>query len=182
MSGLKSYPAELVLSVYNRHLEDGMGRPIILFSGQWTDLPLEELAQKASDWGYQGLELACWGDHFEVQRAASDGDYCSKKLELLGRYDLTAPVLANHRVGQAVCDPIASRHASILPDYVWGDGAPEGVRQRAVEEMTATIRAAQKLGVGIVSGFTGSALWGAVGGYPAPNPTEVEEGFRAFAR
>jgi sugar phosphate isomerase/epimerase len=159
-----------------------MARPIILFSGQWTDLPLEELAQKASDWGYQGLELACWGDHFEVQRAASDDDYCSKKLELLGRYDLAAPVLANHRVGQAVCDPIASRHASILPDYVWGDGAPAGVRQRAVEEMTATIRAAQKLGVGIVSGFTGSALWGAVGGYPAPSPAEVEEGFRAFAR
>jgi sugar phosphate isomerase/epimerase len=159
-----------------------MPRPIILFSGQWTDLPLEELAQKANEWGYQGLELACWGDHFEVQRALSDANYCSKKLELLGRYDLTAPVLANHRVGQAVCDSIEPRHKGILPDYVWGDGAPDGVRQRAAEEMAATIRAAQQLGVGVVSGFTGSALWAAVSGYPAPGRAEVEEGLRAFVR
>ena len=159
-----------------------MGRPIILFSGQWTDLPLEELAQKASEWGYQGVELACWGDHFEVQRALSDADYCSAKLELLARNDLTASVLANHRVGQAVCDRIEPRHRGILPDYVWGDGDPDGIRQRAAEEMTATLRAAQKLGIGIVSGFTGSELWGGVGGYPAPSRREVEEGFRAFAR
>jgi len=159
-----------------------MSRPIILFTGQWTDLPLEELAQKTSEWGYQGLELACWGDHFEVQRALDDDSYCSKKLQLLSRYDLTAAVLANHRVGQAVGDRIESRHESILPDYVWGDGSPEGVRQRAAEEMAATIRAAQKLGVGIVSGFTGSALWAAVAGYPPPSDDEVKQGFREFAR
>lgn len=34
-----------------------MGRPITLFTGQWADLPLETLAQKASSWGYDGLEL-----------------------------------------------------------------------------------------------------------------------------
>src|SRR5437660_6873177 len=83
-----------------------MPRPVILFSGQWTDLPLEELAQKASEWGYQGLELCCWGDHLEVQRAVSEDDYCQQKIDLLARYDLTAPVVSNHRVGQAVCDPI----------------------------------------------------------------------------
>jgi len=159
-----------------------MARPIILFSNPWTDLPLEELAQKANEWGYQGLELACWGDHFEVQRATSEDDYCPKKLELLGRYDLTAAVLANHRVGQAVCDPIEPRHGRILPDYVWGDGAAHGVSQRAAEEMMATIRAAQKLGVSVVIGFTGSPLWAAVAGYPGPSPAEVEDGFRFFAR
>ena len=87
-----------------------MPRPVILFSGQWTDLPLEELAQKAGEWGYQGLELCCWGDHFEVQRASSEDDYCQQKLDLLGRYDLQLPVLSNHRVGQAVCDRIEPRH------------------------------------------------------------------------
>ena len=60
-------------------------------------------------------------------------------------YGSTAAVLANHRVGQAVCDRIEPRHKGILPDYVWGDGAAAGVRQRAVEEMIATIRLAQKL-------------------------------------
>src|ERR1700730_6151069 len=101
-----------------------MARPVILFSGQWADLSLEELAQKASEWGYQGLDLCCWGDHLEVQRALSEADYCPHKLELLARYDLSAPVVSNHRVGQAVGDVIDSRHQSILPDYVWGDGNP----------------------------------------------------------
>src|SRR5215471_5510442 len=150
-----------------------MSRPILLFSGQWTDLPLEELAQKAGEWGYQGLELCCWGDHLEVQRALSEDDYCPRKLELLGRYELTAPVISNHRVGQAVCDPIDRRHQALLPDYVWGDGKPEGVQERAAEEMVATIRAAQKLGAGVVSGFTGSPLWSYVVGYPAPTADVV---------
>jgi len=159
-----------------------MARPVILFSGQWSDLPLEELVPKASEWGYQGLDLACWGDHFEVQRALSEADYCQQKLDLLSRHDLSVPVLSNHKVGQAVCDPIDARHQTILPDYVWGDGNPQGVRQRAVEEMTATVRAAQKLGITVVSGFTGSPLWSYVGGYPAPSASVVAAGFEEFAR
>jgi sugar phosphate isomerase/epimerase len=158
-----------------------MPRPIILFTGQWTDLPLEELVPKASEWGYQGLDLACWGDHFEVQRALSEADYCPQKLDLLSRHDLTIAALSNHRVGQAVCDRIEPRHKRILPDYVWGDGAYASVQQRAAEEMMATIRAAQKLGVALVGGFTGSSLWPGVGGYPALDRAEVEEGFRDFA-
>jgi sugar phosphate isomerase/epimerase len=158
-----------------------MPRPVILFSGQWTDLPLAEVAQKAGEWGYQGLELCCWGDHFEVQRALSEADYCRQKLDLLSRFDLTVSVLSNHRVGQAVCDAIDARHQKILPDYVWGDGDPAGVQQRAAEEMMATVRAAQKLGVGTVGGFTGSSLWSFVGGYPPPDAGQVAAGFQAFA-
>lgn len=158
-----------------------MPRPVILFSGQWTDLPLEELVQKANEWGYQGLDLACWGDHFEVQRALSEADYCPQKLDLLSRHDLTVSVLSNHRVGQAVCDRIESRHKRILPDYVWGDGASDGVQQRAAEETMATIRAAEKLGVAVVGGFTGSSLWPGVAGYPMLDRAEIEEGFHDFA-
>src|SRR5207244_6209763 len=108
-----------------------MPRPVILYSGQWTHLPLEELVQRASEWGYQGLELCCWGDHLEVQRALSEEDYCQAKVDLLARLDLNAPVLSNHKVGQAVCDPIDTRHQELLPDYDWGDGDPEGGRKRA---------------------------------------------------
>src|SRR3954451_12713110 len=147
-----------------------MPRPVILFSGQWADLTLEELAPKAAEWGYQGLDLSCWGDHFEVQRALSEPDYCPAKLDLLAKYELTALVLSNHRVGQAVCDPIDARHQAILPDYVWGSGDPEEVRQRAAEEMMATARAAQKMGAAVLCGFTGSPLWSYVNGYPFPSP------------
>lgn len=159
-----------------------MARPVLLFSGQWTDLALEELAQKVSDWGYQGLELCCWGDHLEVQRAVSEPDYCQRKLDLLARYDLTAPVISNHRVGQAVGDIIDRRHQGILPDYVWGDGNPDEVPQRAAEEMMATARTAQKMGASIIGGFMGSPLWSYVGGYPAPSSATVAAGFAETAR
>jgi sugar phosphate isomerase/epimerase len=89
--------------------------------------------------------------------------------------------LSNHRVGQAVCDRVEPRHKRILPDYVWGDGAADGVQQRAAEEMMATIRAAQKLGVAVVGGFTGSSVWPGVAGYPMLDRAEVEAGFRDFA-
>ncbi len=159
-----------------------MPRPVILYTGQWTALPLQELAQRAAEWGYQGLELVCWGDHFEVQRALSENDYCQQKLELLSRQELSAPILSTHRVSQAVCDPIDERHRPLLPDYVWGDGTPEGVRQRASEEIMATVRAAQKLGVSVVGGFTGSPLWSYVCGYPMASPDTVAAGFREFAQ
>jgi sugar phosphate isomerase/epimerase len=153
-----------------------------LFSHNWTDLTLEDLAGKASEWGYAGLEITCWGDHLEVQRAISEPDYCSAKLDLLSRYDLQVPVVSNHRVSQAICDPIDDRHQALVPDYVWGDGKPEGVRQRAIEEMMATFRVAEKLGAGVVSGFTGSNLWSYVAGYPGPTAETVAAGFKEFAR
>lgn len=159
-----------------------MPRPVILFSGPFADVPLEELAPQAGEWGYQGLELCCWGDHFEVQRALSEPDYCQQKQELLARYDLQLMVVSNHRVGQAVCDPIDARHQALVPDYVWGDGEPQGVQQRAAEEMMATVRAAQKLGVGVVGGFTGSALWSYVAGYPTADPAVIRAGLEEFAR
>jgi sugar phosphate isomerase/epimerase len=158
-----------------------MSRTALLFSGPWADRPLEELAGKAEDWGYQGLELCCWGDHLEVQRALSEPDYCAAKLDLLGRHELQLSVVAAHRVGQAVCDPIDARHQSLLPDYVWGDGRPEGVRQRAAEEVMATVRVAQKLGAPVVSGFTGSPLWSFVAGWPAPSRDAVRAGLEQFA-
>ncbi len=159
-----------------------MPRPVILFSGPWADLPLEEVAQKAGEWGYQGVELACWGDHFEVQRALSEGDYCQNKIAVLQRYELSPLVLSNHRVGQAVGDLVDARHQALLPDYVWGDGQAEEVRQRAAEEMQATVQAAQKLGAVVMGGFTGSPLWSRVAGYPAPTAADVRAGLEEFAR
>ncbi len=46
-----------------------MARPVTLFTGQWADLTLEVICEKAKQWGYDGIELPCWGDHFNVQKA-----------------------------------------------------------------------------------------------------------------
>jgi sugar phosphate isomerase/epimerase len=155
---------------------------VILFTGQWADLPVEELASQAAEWGYQGLDLCCWGDHFEVQRALTEDDYAPGRLELLRRLELEAPVVSCHRVSQAVCDVIDGRHQGLLPDYVWGDGSPAGVQQRATEEVIATVRAAQKVGAATVSGFTGSPIWSYVAGWPAARPGVIADALREFVR
>src|SRR4051794_19460149 len=157
-----------------------MARPILLCSAPWADVPLEELVLHAAEWGYQGLDLCCWGDHFEVQRASAEEDYCPDKLALLGRQELLVPVLSQHRVSQAVADVLDDRHREGLPDYVWGDGRPDGVRERAVEEMLATCRAAQALGVSVLTGGTGSPLTAALLG--PGGPEAVADGLRDLAR
>jgi sugar phosphate isomerase/epimerase len=158
-----------------------MPRPITLFTGQWADLPLEDICRKASDFGYQGVELACWGDHFEVDKALADSNYVTAKRDLLDRYDLQCHAISSHLVGQAVCDNIDQRHRSILPPYVWGDGDPAGVNRRAIEEMKNTARAAQQFGVGVVNGFTGSSIWHLLYSFPPVPETMIEAGFRQFA-
>lgn len=158
-----------------------MARPVTLFTGQWADMPLETLAEKAASWGFDGLELACWGDHFDVQQALADDAYCQGRHDLLARYGLKVWSVSNHLAGQAVCDNIDVRHQAILPPHVWGDGDPEGVRQRAAQEMKDTARAAAKLGVTVVNGFTGSSIWHLLYSFPPNTPEMIDAGFQDFA-
>jgi sugar phosphate isomerase/epimerase len=159
-----------------------MARPVTLFTGQWADLPLEELAKKAAGWGYDGLELACWGDHFEVDKALADDGYCKAKCELLAKHKLKVFAISSHLVGQAVCDNIDERHKTILPEDVWGDGKAEGVRQRAAKKMIDTAKAAKKLGVEVVNGFTGSSIWHLLYSFPPIAPDAIQAGYDDFAK
>ncbi|NNF27394.1 MAG: sugar phosphate isomerase/epimerase [Gemmatimonadetes bacterium] len=158
-----------------------MSRPVTLFTGQWADLPLAELARKAADWGYDGLELACWGDHFDVEAAISDPSYCPGRHALLAEFGLEVYAVSNHLVGQAVCDRIDGRHQAILPGRVWGDGDPVGVNARAAQEMMDTARAAARLGVGVVNGFTGSSIWHLLYSFPPVPEDWIDAGFELFA-
>ncbi|MDQ6773180.1 MAG: sugar phosphate isomerase/epimerase [Candidatus Dormibacteraeota bacterium] len=158
-----------------------MGRPVTLFTGQWADLPLEELAAKAATWGFDGLELACWGDHFEVDRALAEPGYAAGQLEILKRHGLGCFAIANHLVGQCVCDPIDTRHRAVLPPEIWGDGDAEGVRRRAAERVKDTARAAVQLGVTQVNGFTGSSVWHQLYSFPPNDFAEIERGYQDFA-
>lgn len=158
-----------------------MGRPVTLFTGQWADLKLEDLARKAAEFGYQGLELACWGDHFDVAQAIADDRYCSGRRDLLERHDLQVHAISTHLVGQAVLDIIDERHKAILPPHVWGDGKPAGVNKRAAEELMNTARAAQKLGVGVVNGFTGSSIWHLLYSFPPVPAAMIDDGYKLLA-
>ncbi len=158
-----------------------MARPITLCTGQWADLSLEQLATKCQQWGYDGLELACWGDHFEVDKALAEDDYCAKKHDLLQRHNMQVFSISNHLVGQAVLDIIDARHKTIVPAYVWGDGDPAGVNARAAKAMMDSARAAQKLGIGVVNGFTGSSIWHLLYSFPPVPQQMLDDGFKLLA-
>lgn len=158
-----------------------MARPVTLFTGQWADLPLKELAPLARSMGYDGLELACWGDHFDVREALASDRYVQERRDILEQHGLRCFAIGNHLAGQAVCDLIDERHKAILPEHVWGDGDPEGVRQRAAREMQDTARAAAKLGVKVVTGFTGSSIWHSLYAFPPTSQEYWDKGFADFA-
>lgn len=170
-----------------------MPRPVTLFTGQWADLSINELAAQAPGMGYDGLELACWGDHFDVDQA-EDPAYLKTKWELLTDHRLDCFAISNHLVGQCVCDPIDERHKAILADSIWGDGDPEGVRQRAAAQMQKTARAArqffdarpQSMGPAVlhpvVNGFTGSSIWHALYAFPPTSQAYLDKGFEDFAK
>ena len=167
-----------------------MARPVTLFTGQWADLPLETLCQKAKQFGYNGLELACWGDHFEVDKALSDDGYVRSRWDILGKHGLKCWAISNHLVGQAVCDLIDERHKQILPEDIWGDGEPEGVRQRAARRMSDTAKAARLFRdaapdpvdfPAVVCGFTGSSIWHSIYAFPPTDQAYWDKGFADFA-
>lgn len=168
-----------------------MSKPVTLFTGQWADLPLNELLPMVKSMGYDGVELACWGDHFDVDRALEDKAYVKDLWKRLGDNGLTCHAISNHLVGQAVCDPIDERHQAILSDAIWGDGDPEGVRQRAAAAMADTGRAARtffdarpdaEIIPAVVNGFTGSSIWGALYAFPPTSQDYLDKGFEDFAR
>ena len=160
-----------------------MTRPITLFTGQWADLPFEQVCRLAADWGYDGLEIACWGDHFEVDRALSEPGYVAGRKALLAEHGLQVHAISTHLVGQAVCDAVIDgRHQDILPARIWGDGEAEGVRKRAAAELADTARAAAELGVQTVVGFTGSPIWHLLAMFPPVSADVVEAGYEEFAQ
>ena len=155
-----------------------MARPVTLCTMQWGDLPLETVCEKARAMGFDGLELGL-PTHLDVRQ--TDPAYYEGIKSLLARYDLKLFCISNHLIGQAICDIIDERHKLILPDYIWGDGDPEGIRQRAAEHMIQCAHAAKMLGIQVVAGFTGSKLWPYFYSFPPVTDAMIEAGYQDFA-
>ncbi|HKM43872.1 MAG TPA: TIM barrel protein, partial [Dysgonamonadaceae bacterium] len=155
-----------------------MARLVTLYSLQWGDLSLEDVCIKAKEFGYDGLELGL-PDHLDVNQ--TDPAYFKGIKDLMAKYDLQLKTISSHLIGQAVCDCIDERHKSILPDHIWGDGDPEGVRQRAAQELIQTAKAAKALGVKTVVGFTGSSIWHLLYAFPPFPQSTIDDGYKDFA-
>ena len=158
-----------------------MARPVTLFTGQWADMPFETIVEKAKSFGYDGVELACWGDHFDIEKALSDDKYVKGRWDVLHKHGMKLYAISAHLVGQAVCDRIDERHKSILPPRIWGDGKPDGVNKRAAEDVANAARAAKLMGLKVVNGFTGSGIWHLMYSFPPVPPEMIDAGYREFA-
>jgi sugar phosphate isomerase/epimerase len=158
-----------------------MTRPVTLFTGQFADIPLEKLAKMAAKWGYDGLELACWGDHVDVARAAKDKKYAASRKNILAAYGLELFSISNHLAGQLVCDlNDDSRSDMFAPAECKGD--PEAKRKWAIKAMKDTAKAAKNIGVKVVNGFTGSSIWHLIYSFPPVSEKTIEKGFQDFAK
>jgi len=153
-----------------------MSRPVTIFTGQWADLPFEELCQKVSAWGYDGVEIACWGDHMDVRKAATDPAYVAEKKRILKKYNLGCWALGAHLAGQCVGDRYDERINAFAPDAL--KGKPEDIRKWATEEMKYTAQAAKNMGCSVVTGFMGSPIWAFWYSFPPTTEEMIAKGFQ----
>ncbi|TFH16959.1 MAG: sugar phosphate isomerase/epimerase, partial [Lentisphaerales bacterium] len=158
-----------------------MPRPVTLFTGQFADIPLEKLAEKAAGWGYEGLELACWGDHVDVDRAAKDKAYAKSRKAILAKYGLKCYAISHHLAGQLVCDPNDDARSDMFAPPSC-KGKAEAKRKWAVQTMKNTARAAKNIGVKVVNGFTGSPIWHMIYSFPPVSDKMIDDGFKQFAK
>lgn len=156
-----------------------MSRPITLFTGQWADLTFEDVCKKVSTWGYDGVEIACWGDHMDVRKAAVDSDYIQERKDILEKYNLKCWALGAHLSGQCVGDDNDERLHIFVPDHV--DKSAESVQQWAIDEMKATVQAAKNMGCYVVTGFMGSPIWKYIYSFPPTPPEMIEAGYQKIA-
>jgi sugar phosphate isomerase/epimerase len=157
-----------------------MTRPVTIFTGQWADLEFEKVCKLMSDIGYDGLEIACWGDHMDVKRAAEDEQYIKDRKNLLEKYNLECYALGAHLAGQCVGALYDPRLDNFVPDKVKGD--PEAIRKWAIQEMKYTAKAAKNMGVKVVNGFTGSSVWKYFYSFPQTSEEMVENAYQEIVK
>jgi len=153
-----------------------MTRPVTLFSGQWTDMPFEKFCEKVKTFGYDGIEIACWGDHLDLKKAATDTAYAEERKNLLKNYGLKVWAIGTHFIGQCVGDNWDPRMDALVPSGL--AGKPEEIHKWAVQEMKYAAAAAKNLGVKIVTGFMGSPIWPLWYSYPPTTEQMIDNGYK----
>ncbi len=151
-------------------------RPVTIFTGQFADLPFEAVCKMMSEMGYQGLEIATWGDHMEVKKAAEDPAYVKNRKDTLAKYNLGCWAIGSHLIGQCVTSLYDSRYDGFMPGHMKGKGAD--MQKWATEEMKVVARAAKAMGVKVVTGFTGSPIWNYWYSFPQTSQQQVDDAIK----
>lgn len=150
-------------------------RPVTLCTAQWSDLSFDKLCETAAQMGYDGLEIALWGNAFDLDKGASDDSYIATVLDTLKKHNLCCHAVATHIYGQCVGDAPDPRLNNFAPPQL--AGKPEEIRKWGIEAMKKCATVAKKLGVTVATGFTGSPIWKYVYSFPQTTEEMVENGF-----
>lgn len=157
-----------------------MSRPVTIFSGQWADLPFDEFCGKVKSFGYDGVEIACWGDHMDVKRAATDPAYVAGRKAILAKHGLKCWALGAHLAGQCVGDLWDPRLDGFAPAEFKGN--PAKIREWAIQEMKYTARAAAAMGCKVVTGFMGSPVWKYWYSFPQTTDQMIDDAFAEIVK
>lgn len=152
-----------------------MARPVTIFTGQWADLGLEEMCRTAKDMGYEGLEIASWGQ-IDLQKAAEDPEYIRDLKGTLEKYGLGCWAIGAHLPGQCVGDVWDPRLDGFAPAEL--AGKPDEIRAWGIQQLKYAAMAAKAMGVGVVTGFMGSPIWKMWYSFPQTTEEMVEAGFQ----
>lgn len=155
-------------------------RKVTLCTCQWADLPLEELCALAAKMGYDGLELACWGKGLDLEKAYTDAEYVEWVLKTLKKHGLVCEALATHIIGQCVGDAPDPRLNNFAPAALADQ--PEKIRQWGIESMKKAAVVANRMGVKVLTGFTGSPIWRYMYSFPQTTEAMVEEGYDTIVK
>lgn len=153
-----------------------MSRLVTLMTCQWADLDIETVCKKAKEFGYDGLEMACWGNQLDLKRAVEDDKYVDSILATLNKYGLKLPALSTHIIGQCVGDYNDPRLNNFAPAEL--ADKPDEIRKWAIQAMKYSAIAAKKLGCKVVTGFTGSPIWKYFYSFPQTSEEMIEAGYQ----
>ncbi len=149
--------------------------PVTLLTLQWGDLPFEEVCKKASEMGYEGLEIGCGGDHMDLIKAATDMNYVKEKLGILDKYHLKTWAISTHLAGKIVGDTYDIRHDNLVPDKL--KGKPKEMRAWAIDQMMHAPQALKNLDCNVTTSFLGSPIWNFWYSFPQTTEAMIEDGY-----
>lgn len=144
---------------------------------------LESLAAWAANLGFKGVQIPTWEPRlFDLERAATDLDYCRSLQSMLARHGIQVTELSTHLQGQLVAvHPVYDAlFDGFAPKALHGD--PQARQRWAVDQLLLAAKASQNLGLAAHATFSGALLWPFLYPWPQRPAGLVEAGFEELAQ
>lgn len=144
---------------------------------------LENIAEWAGGLGFKGVQIPTWdGRLFDLDKAASDINYCNEVSATLAKHGLQVTELSTHLQGQlvAVHPAYDQMFDGFAPEHVHNN--PQARQEWAVDQMMKAAQASKNFGLKNHVTFSGALLWPYLYPWPQRPAGLVEMGFAELAK